>query len=44
MDRETKHKVLEDVVSLEQYAINIAVQFILVRKALERLRRDDPDI
>ena len=44
MDRETQQKSRDEIVSLEQYTINIMVQIILVRKLIESIYRDGTDI
>lgn len=44
MDRKTKQKSCDEIISLEQYVINVMVQIILVRKLIEYIRRDGTDI
>lgn len=44
MDRETQQKSRDEIVSLEQYTINVMVQIILVRKLIESIYRDGTDI
>lgn len=44
MDRETQQKSRDEIVSLEQYTINVVVQIILIRKLIERIHRDGTDI
>ena len=44
MDRETQQKSCDEIVSLEQYTINVMVQIILVRKLIESIYRDGTDI
>ena len=44
MDRKTQQKNRDEIISLEQYTINVMVQIILVRKLIERIHRDGTDI
>ena len=40
MDRKTQQKNCDEIISLEQYTINVMVQIILVRKLIERINRN----
>ena len=40
----TNSNNLDEIISLEQYTINVVVQIILIRKLIERIHRDGTDI
>lgn len=44
MDRKTQQKSCDEIISFEQYTINVMVQIILVRKLIESIYRDGMDI